>query len=146
MTAIAHALVGGAIAASIPDPSIGLPLAAISHPLMDLIPHWDYANNWRKKPKIKLFTEGVLDLLIGVILSYLLFGQNINFWYFAGALFVSEMWDIFQIPYWFLKWDFPPFSWVYEFGHRIQNKIMPPFGIITQVVVVAGIVLLLRII
>ena len=31
MTATAHAIVGGAIAASISNPAIGLPLAALSH-------------------------------------------------------------------------------------------------------------------
>lgn len=143
MTATAHALVGGAIAASIPDPSIGLPLAAISHPLLDLIPHWDVVFNWRKTPKLKLFKDCVLDLALGTTLAFILFGQQVNFLYFISALFVSEMWDLFETPYWFLKWDFPPFSWIYEFGHRIQNKAKPPFGIITQVVTVAGIVLAL---
>jgi membrane-bound metal-dependent hydrolase YbcI (DUF457 family) len=52
MTATAHALIGGAIAASIPNPALGLPLAAISHPLVDMIPHWDFGLGWRKKKKV----------------------------------------------------------------------------------------------
>src|SRR3990167_347372 len=115
MTATSHALVGGVIAATIPDTSIGLPLAAISHPLLDLIPHWDVGFNWRKTPKLKLFRDCVLDLSLGLVISYFLFGQYINLWYFLGMVFVSEMWDIFEAPYWFLKWRFPPFSWIYEF-------------------------------
>lgn len=146
MTATAHALVGGAIAAAIPDPSIGLPLAAISHPLMDLIPHWDVGFNWRKTPKLKLFRDSVLDLTLGVILAYLLFGQQVNLLYFIGAVFFSEVWDLLEAPYWFLKWDFPPFSWIYEFGHMIQNKATPPFGIITQIITVGVIILSLRLI
>lgn len=146
MTATAHALVGGAIAAAIPDPSIGLPLAAISHPLMDLIPHWDVGFNWRKTPKLKLFRDSVLDLTLGVTLAYLLFGQQVNLLYFIGAVFFSEVWDLLEAPYWFLKWDFPPFSWIYEFGHRIQNKATPPFGIITQIITVGVIILSLRLI
>jgi len=146
MTATAHALVGGAIAASIPDPAIGLPLAALSHPLMDLIPHWDVGFNWRKTPKLRLFRDCVIDFTLGLVLAYLLFGQQAPLIYFAAAIFVSEMWDLFEAPYWFLKWDFPPFSWIYEFGHRIQNKAKPPLGIITQIIVVAGIILTLRLI
>ncbi|KKS64480.1 hypothetical protein A3A14_00535 [Candidatus Daviesbacteria bacterium RIFCSPLOWO2_01_FULL_43_38] len=146
MTATSHALVGGVIAATIPDPSIGLPLAAISHPLLDLIPHWDVGFNWRKTPKLKLFRDCVIDLTLGVTLAYILFGQEAPLLYFLGAIFVSEVWDLLEAPYWFLKWDFPPFSWIYEFGHRIQNKAKPPFGIITQIVVVTGIILVLKLI
>ncbi len=146
MTATAHALVGGAIAASIPDPAIGLPLAAISHPLLDLIPHWDVGFNWRKTPKLILFRDCVIDLTLGVILAYIIFGQNISLIYFAAAIFVSEAWDLLEAPYWFLKWDFPPFSWIYEFGHRIQNKAKPPLGIITQVISVIVIMLGLKVI
>lgn len=144
MTATAHALVGGAIAATIPDPALGLPLAAISHPLIDLIPHWDFARNWREKPKIKLFMQCVLDLFVGVALAYLIFGRNINFWYFAGALFVSEMWDILEAPYWFLKWRFPPFSTIYKIQHRMQNRAGLAWGLVTQVITVAGIIIMLQ--
>ena len=51
MTATAHALVGGAIAASAINPAIGLPLAALSHPILDMIPHWDLGIGWRGKNK-----------------------------------------------------------------------------------------------
>lgn len=144
MTATAHALVGGAIAASIPDPALSLPLIAISHPLMDLIPHWDVGFNWRKTPKLRLFRDCVIDFSLGLVLSYLLFGQHISLWYFLAAIFVSEMWDIFEAPYWFFKWRFPPFSWIYEFGHRIQSKARPPFGIITQIATVVVVMILLQ--
>ena len=144
MTATAHALVGGAIAASIPDPALGLPLAAISHPLMDLIPHWDFGFNWRKTPKLKLFIQCSLDLSFGVVLAYLLFGQQVNLKYFAMAIFVSEVWDLVESPYWFLKWDFPPFSWIYNIQHRMQNKAQLPFGIVTQMITVTGIMFFLR--
>lgn len=144
MTATAHALVGGAIAASISNPAIGLPLAAISHPLMDLIPHWDFARNWKTKPKLKLFTECVLDLVLGVFLTYLIFGQSVTFWYLAAALFVSEMWDIFEAPYWFLKWRFPPFSTIYEIQHRMQSRTNLKWGLLTQVVTVLVVVVILQ--
>lgn len=144
MTATAHALIGGAIASSVQNPALGLPLAAISHPLTDLIPHWDFGFNWRTKPKLRLFSECIIDLCVGFVLAYLFFGQQTEFWYFATAIFVAEVWDIIEAPYWFFKWDFPPFSWIYEIQHRLQIKAQLPWGIITQVVTVAVVILIFQ--
>jgi|SRR3989344_4482718 len=146
MTATAHALVGGAIAASIPNPLIGIPLAFISHPFIDMIPHWDFGWGWKKKTKIKLFLQASFDLLLGLGLAYFLFGKNIDLVYFLLAVFFSEVWDIMEAPYWFLGWKFPPFSWIYNFQSNMQGKTKTVSdGILTQVVTVAGLVLLLRI-
>lgn len=144
MTATTHALLAGVIATSVPDPKIGLALSAISHPLADLIPHWDFGYDWKHTPKVKLFIECTLDLTLGTILAYLLFGQYISFWYFAAAIFVSEIWDILEAPYWILKWQFPPFSWIYEVQHRMQNKATLPLGIVTQVLTLLGVILLFQ--
>lgn len=143
MTATAHALVGGAIASTIPDPVIGISLSAISHPLLDMIPHWDAGWGWRQKTKLKLFLEGTADLGFGFIISYLIFGRNIPFWYFFTCVFASVVWDIAEIPYWFWKWNFPPFNWIYKFQSRIQGKARLPWGILTQVAVVVFVVYIL---
>lgn len=144
MTATAHALVGGAIASTIPDPAIGLSLAFISHPLLDLIPHWDFAENWRTKNKVKLFFEASADLGVGVLISYILFGANINFWYFFACILASEIWDLLEAPYWILGWKFPPFSWIFNIQSNMQGKAKLPWGIITQITTVVLIVLILQ--
>lgn len=144
MIATAHALIGGAIAASISNPAIGLPLAAVSHPLVDLIPHWDVARNWKKKSKMTLFWQTFLDLSVGVVLAYILFGQYTNLNYFITAILLSEMWDILESPYWFLNWNFPPFSWVYEVQHRMQSRTTVIPGIIIQILTVGGIIFALQ--
>ncbi len=147
MTATAHALVGGAIAASVQNPAIGLPLAALSHPLMDMIPHWDFGWGWRKKSKLTLFLQSIFDLSLGFILAFFLFGQNMNFWYFLAAVFVSEIWDIAEAPYWFFGWKFPPFSWIYGIQSKLQGKTKTVGrGILTQVGTVALISLFLHIV
>lgn len=148
MTATAHALVGGAIAASIPDPAIALPLAAISHPILDMVPHWDFGLGWRGKNKVTLFAESVLDLVLGIILAYFLFGRNINPIYFLTCIFFSEIWDILMMPYLLFGWKFPPFSTSYNIQHKIQKHAklaLLPWGVLTQAVSVGGIVLALRI-
>ncbi|MBI4040057.1 hypothetical protein HY389_01740 [Candidatus Daviesbacteria bacterium] len=145
MTATAHALVGGAIAASVPDPTIGLTLSAASHPIMDLIPHWDFGWGWRSKTKVKLFAQASFDLALGFILAYFLFGRYTNnFWYFMAAVFASEIWDMLEAPYWFFNWRFPPFSWIYNIQHRLQGKVKLPWGILTQVAVVIVVVIALQ--
>ena len=146
MTATAHALVGGAIAASIPNPAIGLPLAALSHPILDMIPHWDLGVGWRKKNKVTLFVESVLDLIIGIIFAYILFGRLIDPIYFFACIFFSEIWDFLMMPYLLLGWNFPPFSTAYKWQHKIQSNIKLPWGILTQAATVYAAVLLLRLV
>ncbi len=146
MTATAHALVGGAIAAAIPDPLIGVSLSFISHPLLDLIPHWDFGIGWRGKNKFTLFTESSLDLLLGIVLAYFLFGKAVNPFYFLGCIAASESWDVMTMPYLLFNWKFPPFSTVYKIQHTIQLKAKASFvwGILTQIGTVYATVMLLR--
>lgn len=145
MTATAHALVGGAIAATFKDPVLGLTLSAASHPVLDLIPHWDFGWGWKQKTKIKLVLQAVFDLSLGLALTWILFGQNTDLIYLTGCVFMSEVWDIMEAPYLFLNWRFPPFSTFYNIQSKLQGKAKNMFiGILTQVAAVAGIVLVLR--
>lgn len=143
MTATAHALIGASIAAAIPNPAIGIPLVALSHPIADMIPHWDFGRGWKSKKKIVLFFQSLADLSFGVILAYILFGQSVNNLYLFLAILISESWDILQAPYWLLNWRFPPFSSFYNFGHQINAKAKLPWGILTQAATVTGLVLVL---
>lgn len=145
MTATAHALIGGAIAASIPNPEIGLPLSFISHPLIDMIPHWDFAWGWRKKTRLKLFLQVSFDFSLGLTVAYLLFGRSTNFIYFLAAIFFSQIWDLLQVPYWFLHCNFPPFSTIYHIQSKLNGKAKLPWGILNQVTTVVGFILFLRI-
>ena len=145
MTATAHALVGGAIAASISNPAIGLPLAAISHPLIDMIPHWDFGLGWRKKSKLLLFIQSAVDLMLGLILTYLLFGRFVDLTYLLAAVLLSESWDILMMPKLLFNWNFPPFSTFYNVQHQINNNVRLPWGIINQAVTVTAIFLVLQI-
>lgn len=145
MTLTAHILVGGAISASIQNPLIGLPLAAATHPLMDLLPHWDVGWGWRQKTKQRLFLECVADLILGLVAAYLLFGRFVDPIYFLLAAFFSIFWDLMEGPYLILGWKIPPFYTFYSIQHKLQGKSKSVFGgILTQVGVVAGMALVLR--
>lgn len=146
MTATAHALVGGAIAATIPDPALGITLSFVSHPLLDMIPHWDLGWGWRGKNKFTLLVESGLDLLLGIILAYFLFGRHISLIYFLACIFASEFWDLMMMPYLLWGWH-GPFSAVYKIQSKMQGKTATVFnGILTQVGTVVGLVLILRVI
>lgn len=144
MTATAHALVGGAIGYSIQNPVLGITLSFLSHPLLDFIPHWDFGWNWREKTKLKLFCEASLDLAVGVLLSYAMFGQYINIYYFFACLLGSVLWDLLEIPYWFFNWRFFPFSTLHSIQHHIQGKAALPWGVLTQIVTVGIIIIVLQ--
>lgn len=144
MTATAHALIGGAIAASIPDPVLGITLSAISHPIADMIPHWDFGLGWKKKSKALLFFQSAGDLIFGVVLTFLIFGNSTNHLYLFMSIFISESWDLLQAPYWLFNWKFPPFSTFYKFGSRTNESAKMPWGILTQAATVTGLVWVLR--
>ena len=144
MTATAHALVGGAIAYSVQNPALGIPLSLLSHPVLDIIPHWDFGWGWRKKTKLKLFCEASLDLTVGIVASYAIFGQFINIYYFLACVLGSILWDLLEIPYWFFNWRFFPFSTLHSIQHHIQGRAKLPWGILTQVVTVGIFIIILQ--
>lgn len=144
MTATAHALVGGAIAYSFQNPALGIGLSFLSHPILDFIPHWDFGWNWRKKTKLKLFCEASLDLTLGVVASYAIFGQHVNIYYFLACVMASVLWDIMEIPYWFFNWRFAPFSTLHSIQHHIQGRAGLPWGILTQIVTVGLFIIILQ--
>ncbi len=145
MTATAHALIGGAIAASIQNPAIGLPLAAASHPLIDMIPHWDFGLGWRRKNKLVLFAESGADLLLGLTLTYLLFGSFVDLKYLFAAILMSESWDLLTAPRMIFNWNFPPFSFFYNVQHTLNTRAKLPWGILSQAVTVTAIILVLQV-
>lgn len=145
MTATAHALIGGVIAASVPNPALGITLSAISHPIADMIPHWDFGWGWKKKTKILLFLESSADLIFGVVLTFILFGNTTDHLYLLLSILISESWDILQAPYWLFGWKCFPFSAFYNFGRKTNGKAKMPWGILTQAASVTGLVLAFRI-
>lgn len=142
MTATAHAIIGGAIAASIQNPVLGITLSAISHPLLDMIPHWDEGLGWRKKTKIRLFTEASIDLLAGFGLAFLLFGPFTNPWYLFFCVAVSVGWDVLEAPY--LLWGWKPFYPFYKMQSKIQGRAQLPWGVLTQVAAIYVVIFLLK--
>lgn len=141
MIATAHSLVGGAVAASVSDPILGITISTISHPLLDMVPHWDFGRNWKKQDRFTFIAKSLGDLFIGYILAYLIFyNANIPMWYFWACVLLSSGWDPATGPYMLFNWKFPPFSWLYHFQNKIQNDTDMKTGLLIQGIFILGLI------
>ncbi len=156
MTSVSHALVGASIAATVPDPLLAGGLILASHFLMDMIPHWDFGTNWRKRSKISTGVIAVSDTVLGFTLAYLLFGGKVSFIPLTLAVSLSVLPDWLETP-WYIFYarqdkqapgknaslfERLAFS-VYRIENMFHTKAQYPFGLLTQVFTVAFFVLLL---
>ncbi len=146
MTATAHAIVAGAIAARFPDPVVSVPLAFTSHFIMDAIPHWDFGTNWRKRNKSITGLFAIADTLIGITVSYFIYGGKVAFIPLMAAIFASIIPDWLEAP-WYIFFATPKkhepgksagilekFCYrVYKTENFFHTKTQFPFGALTQV-------------
>lgn len=136
MTATGHAILGVSLAATISEPIIGIPLAIISHVAADAFPHWDTGTNMRKKSKEEFMIGSFIDVGFSLILPYFLFHYlfpSVSLVYGYTTVIAAQGLDWATAPYVFLKWQFPPFTWVYNLQKSFDHRLDKPWGIITQV-------------
>lgn len=158
MTATAHALVSGAIAAAVPNPFLAAGLAFFSHFLMDAVPHWDIGTNWRERTKAKTGSVAVLDTLLGFTLAYFLFAGKAGAGPVLMAAVMGNLPDWLEAPYYifFARTDkkepaktagfWEMTTWrVYKMENVFHTKAAFPFGVVTQVITVAFFLLLLSV-
>ena len=145
MTATAHAIIGTVIAAKIGSPQLAIPIALASHVAMDMIPHWDTAvnGNGGGKSEKRVFSDTVIDVVLGFILSYALIVfvfPKTNLSYAFLMIITAQLPDWFMAPYYFFK--ISVFKWAYDFGKITNREIDKPWGIITQTVTVTAVIVL----
>ncbi|MBI3559203.1 hypothetical protein HY085_02300 [Candidatus Gottesmanbacteria bacterium] len=144
MTASGHAVVGAAIATLIPNPVVSLPVALVSHFVCDKIPHWDVMTD-KNKTKTQILFQSALDVLLGfalVGLIFIYFLQVSNPAIILLGAFTAQLPDWLELPYFVFGKHYPVFyqnyriqSWIHDvwFDARLQA----PWGIVTQIIVVA---------
>lgn len=139
MTATGHALIGLALAAQIPNPIVGIPVAIISHIAADAFPHWDTGTTMRKKSKRKFVTQSFIDLgisfVLPLILLYYFFPQT-NPVYAFIMIIAAQGFDWATAPLIFLGWKFPPFTWFQAAQRSFDHKLDKPWGVIGQIAVI----------
>jgi hypothetical protein len=156
MTATSHALVSGAIVASIPDPALSLPLAFFSHFLMDAVPHWDFGTDWRGRSKATTGMIAIADTLVGFTVTYFVFGGKVSLPVLLAGMSLGNLPDWMEAPYYilFAKQNKKGLSAnatfletltyrIYKLENVFHTKAQFPFGLATQVVTVAFFLLLL---
>lgn len=104
MTATNHVVTGALIVTFVANPVLGLVLALISHPVLDMIPHYGV-----EPENIKVFLPGLLiDMFIAAsVLVALLVTQPENYMLIVTGGVVAASPDLLSIP---------------RFIHILQNK------------------------
>lgn len=144
MLAFSHALAGAAIAASAPHPTVGYFIAILSHPVLDLIPHWDFNTRNGHRTRPQTIAISLADACLGFGLGWLFFSHQVPLPTLAATMFLAQLPDWLESPYHIFYWRFPPFTWVKQFQHHLHWKLELPWGLYTQLTFLVVIVLLTR--
>jgi len=143
MTATGHAIIGTSLAAIIPNPFIGIPVAILSHVFADAFPHWDTGTNMKKKSKTEFVIGSFIDLGLSFFLPFILsvyFFPQTSLLYIYSMVIAAQGFDWASAPYLFLDWKFPPFSWAISLQRTFDNKLDKPRGLIYQIIALLCIV------
>lgn len=147
-----HVFVGVAIAKAVPNPLVAVPLSLLMHFLGDLFPHWDFYSNTSKEERLKgwrpVAVMADLGLGIAVGLTFTLYALWVkNDPSLAVRTFlcgiVSVLPDALEAPHIFTNSKYRFVEKLTEIQRKIQTQAPLPWGIITQVVVVALCLLLI---
>lgn len=139
MTATGHALIGVALAAAIPDPRIGIPVAILSHVAADAFPHWDTGTNMRKKSRKTFVIQSFIDLGISLIVPFIVVAMlfpSLNTLYAYIMVIAAQGFDWATAPYNFLGWHFAPFTWFQWMQKSFDHRLDKPWGIVGQVALI----------
>jgi hypothetical protein len=140
-----HTFVGTAIAASVPNMFISVPLSFVMHFFGDKVPHWDFFTGSKIEERRKGWRLiGVMgDLALGVAVGmfftlYALWIKHdsalaINIFLCGVA---SNLPDAFEVPRSYFDSKNPVVMLMYKIQHAMQFRADLPWGIISQLVVV----------
>lgn len=141
-----HTFAGIAIAALISNPIVAVPLAFISHFILDKTPHWDFYSNTQKEERLKGWRPLAVmaDLVVGVavgLIATLYFLWVVKDSTLALTSFLSGIAavlpDILEGPYIFMDKEPKILSYMTNIQRKLQFQAPLPWGILTQLLVIA---------
>lgn len=139
-----HVIIGATIAAKIANPLISLPLAFLSHLVLDLVPHWNPELHGEMRKYGKTSSRSNLIILADVILSL-----GFGFWIASQVLpnlekaaviifasFLAVVVDVIEGFYFFLGAKHQFLKNLISFQRRYQKRFPLIPGLLTQVAVI----------
>jgi hypothetical protein len=127
MIALNHALTGTAIAIAVKQPVLAIPLAFLSHFVLDAIPHFGdmpFYSYGHPLFRYVMAADGLLT--VSSVGALMLFNPNLALVIGLGAFF-AILPDVFWLGHYALKWK----HWFFTFHQKIQWFERPP-GIIVE--------------
>lgn len=135
MLATTHALVGALCATQITNPTVAIVTAVISHPLLDLFPHWDFNSRWAKRSKFRTFLISAGDCGLGMILGLAIFGTWENAIFLIITMLAAQWADFLEAPYHFGFDQVTPFKQIKYLQHLWHTKMEWPWGMYPQLAI-----------
>lgn len=145
MTATNHMLTGAVIAAAVHQPWLVVPLALVSHFVLDSLPHFGVAEgDIRARNRHPLFrTVLAVDLAIlftALLLIPLLFSGKVSGWILLAGMLAAWLPDVVWVShFWHDRQGHAKKEpvWLTRFHQKIQ-WFERPFGLIVEVLWLAG--------
>lgn len=147
-----HVAVGAVIATKIPNPLIAIPIAFLSHFILDKVPHWNphIITETKKfgRPTLKSTNIIIVDCTLALVLGSAIAYQalpNINM---AISImlcsFASILPDLIEFPYFYFKRRDKFYTVWSSFQKSIQNDTTPFWGLLTQLITIFASILWLK--
>jgi hypothetical protein len=161
LTLTTHAIVGAAIVSIFPDyPLLALPLAFVSHFLLDSLPHWDYPlHSSSIDPRLgapmkydwklcaDLLTIGG-DAVLGIVLASLIFAAHnpAHFFLILGGACAAMLPDPLQFAY--VRFPHQPLTSLQRFHHWVHTSYRmrgrPVLGVASQLCLIVSVVIIVH--
>ncbi|MBN1168836.1 hypothetical protein JXA63_03000 [Candidatus Woesebacteria bacterium] len=139
-----HVVVGAAIAASVSNPMLSLPLALGSHFLLDRIPHWnphtytetEKYGKIRNSSMIIASVDTAIAFLIGSYIAYTYLPDYKMSFVIITACFLSVLPDVIKSPFYLMKNKNGLLKKYINFERSLQVEIGIYLGLLTQLLVI----------
>jgi hypothetical protein len=146
MTLTNHLLTGAVIAKALPLP-VAIPIAFLSHFVLDALPHFGFANVEERMQRLNQFRWVIiLDIVLSIALSVWLLRNGHTEWFVVGLVAYSPdlLWIYrFTVEEKFGKMRPTKGNWFIQFHRRIQ-KYERIWGGGVELVYAAGMFLILK--
>jgi hypothetical protein len=124
MTATNHAITGAMIAIAIKKPELAIPLAFISHFLIDMIPHFEARDLPERFSRLFIFSDALIAAILTISITFL-FNTKVPAWLIficsAAAVSPDFMWAFRFFRLKDMDRVFKdPMSWIARFHLDIQ--------------------------